>query len=166
MISREECLELLNKYNVEKMKIKHILLVEKVAVFLAKKLIEKGEEVDIERLSRAALLHDLIRGKHHAQEGYEICLKKGIDEKICLLIKKHGLETILDSLDTWEEKILFYADKICKYEVIGIDERFRPWIEKAGQIDLVEKKKQKTEELEKEILDKAGIKFEDIKNEC
>ncbi|MEE9525691.1 MAG: HDIG domain-containing metalloprotein [Candidatus Woesearchaeota archaeon] len=178
--NRQQCLELLHKQHIKERKLVHTLLVEKVALFIGKKLVENGEKVDLEKLSRAALLHDIGKhearetGKEHSLAGYEMCQKEGIDEEICSLIKKHALETILkDPLKKWEEKIILYSDKIIKHEIIGVDKRFELWYndkrfelwykDHPEEKEVFYKSKPMVKALEKEIFNKARITFEDIK---
>jgi len=169
--TREECIELLKKHNVTKSKLVHTLLVEKVALFLAKKLIEKGESIDLDIISRGALVHDVGKdmqrktGRCHSKEGYDICKAENIDESICLIVKNHVLEEIIEiSLDNIEQKILFYVDKICKNEIIGVDKRMEPWFEKHPEVnELFSAAKVKILELEKEIFEKLDFNPEDLK---
>ena len=72
--TREQCLEYFNQYKVPQNIKEHCLKVEQVATFLAKKLKEAGEEINVELISCLALLHDLFKvvvleslgtNKHH-----------------------------------------------------------------------------------------------------
>ena len=168
--TKEECVELLHKHNVKEAKLKHTLLVEKVSVFLGKKLIEAGIDIDLDILSKAALLHDIGKeeqrnsGICHSEAGSKICKNENIDGSICSIVRKHTLEKV-DLLDTWEEKVLFYSDKICKYEIIGIDKRFEPWFLKTDDKEELIELKNKTKQIEKEIFSKLNIAPEDLKEE-
>jgi putative nucleotidyltransferase with HDIG domain len=165
--TREECIQLLKEYEVPEPKIGHCMLVENISVTISKLLNEKGEAIDIDIISRASLLHDIaknekMRGKDHALLGFQICTEKNIDPRICEIIRNHALESILqDGLKTMEEKIVFYADKICKYEIIGIDARFAPWENRDPNKELFIAK-EKTLQLEKEILNKLNMTPEEI----
>ena len=46
--TRKKCIKLLKKYKLNKKKIKHSILVTKIALFLVKKLIKKGKKINIE----------------------------------------------------------------------------------------------------------------------
>ena len=165
--TREECIQLLKEYEVPEPKIGHCMLVEHISVTISRLLKEKGEDIDIDIISRAALLHDIarnekMRGKDHALLGFQICTEKGIDSRICNIIKNHALESILqDGLKTMEEKIVFYADKICRHEIIGIDARFAPWEKREPNKELLIAK-EKTKALEKEILNKLNMTPEEL----
>jgi len=146
----------------------HSLLVEQVAVTISQLLNEKGMHVNVDSVSKAAILHDIGKesakslGKDHAAVGAQICEKEGIDERICNIMKNHAVEAILDDkLNSIEDKILFYADKICKMEIIGIDKRFEPWEKKHPSKDLPIAK-ERTIALEKEILDKLNLTQEEL----
>ncbi|MBI5619911.1 hypothetical protein HY950_03045, partial [Candidatus Gottesmanbacteria bacterium] len=78
-------------------------------------------------------------------------------EEVAALVKAHPLHAILDPLTapkTWEEKILFLADKMVKYKIIGVDGRFALWNAEhlpAGQQAILDASYPKVKELEKEI---------------
>ncbi len=131
ILSESACVKLWDEFSVPENIRVHCRLVAKVAVFLAEKLRAKGVKVDVELVQAAALLHDLM--KFH-------CLRSGGDEygqvervlaergwpeagSIC---RKHGLFSLLlpGELVSWEEKLVFYADKRAKHaELVSIDAR-------------------------------------------
>ncbi len=161
--SRKKCIELLRKYELSESKIEHCLLVEKTAVNISKLLQKKKVKINITLVSRAALLHDIGKErskqvhKEHAIVGSEICKIEKIDEKICEIVRHHILEAIInDKLNSIEEKIVFYSDKICKNELLGITKRFAPWLEKHPSTSL-SLAKEKTIKLEKEIINKLEL---------
>jgi len=59
--NKEECEELFAKYNTPQNVIKHSKQVNKIAVWLAKKLKENNIDINIELVDYASLLHDLVR---------------------------------------------------------------------------------------------------------
>lgn len=69
--TRKECLAILAEYHVPPHIISHGRAVAKLAVFLAQKLIEKGETVDVELLERAGLLHDMMRVHNFKESDYK-----------------------------------------------------------------------------------------------
>jgi putative nucleotidyltransferase with HDIG domain len=167
--TKEECIDLLHKYGISERKIEHLLLVEKVCLFVADKLIEKDIKIDKERLSRGALLHDIGKNseKNHHKKGYDICKEEGIDECICKMVKKHGGREFVDSvIDNWEEKILIYIDKIVKNDIIGVEKRFDPWFKKApGEKEILKQAKERIKGFEKEIFSHLDFKPGELKNE-
>ena len=77
----------------------------------------------------ASLLHDVkkLSKSDHVIEGYEFIKSLGFPE-VAVIIRKHGLSHI-DNDDfmpkTWEEKIVFYADKRVNHDkIVNLDERF------------------------------------------
>ena len=195
-LTKEECIGLLKENKLEDKKIQHCILVSEVALFLAKKLIKKGIDIDLKILEVGALLHDIgdaTNGKFdHAVAGAEILRKKGFDEmsetaidqsnktvsehaqkslifdKITNIVRKHSLHHILnDPPETWEEKLVYYADKrvrSSKVEIVSIERRVRRWPEihpKYAQSILDSTKKAK--ELEKEIFLNLDFQPEELK---
>jgi len=158
--TKEECYNLLKEYHVPRNVVAHSENVAKVSIFLAKKLKDKGQDVNIELVERAALLHDLVRicdfksfekdhfkdfgfeitddeyeemkkvrekfiDQHHAEACFDI-LKEQYPE-LALVIKKHRYIYIMSKNDkpkTWEEKIVYYADKRVKHdEIVSLKDR-------------------------------------------
>ena len=68
--TRKECLAILAEYHVPPHIVSHSQIVAKLAVFLAQRLIEKGEEIDTELLEKAGLLHDMMRVLDFKQPDY------------------------------------------------------------------------------------------------
>jgi uncharacterized protein len=151
--SLKECEEIQKKYCMPENIKKHCEQVSAVAVFLAKKLNENGIEVDVEILRVAGLLHDIARpldfaditksylpptdveiktwqklkedypNKFHHDAGYEIF--KNDYPILAVVIRKHVHKALLfDKPETWEEKILNYADKrVAHTNIVTIKER-------------------------------------------
>lgn len=104
----------------------------------------------------------------HTEAAYNMLKDLGEDE-LAVTIRKHrfGSLTSEDPPETWEEKLLYYADKRVKHDkIVSIAERIQDGRERyfpdgnLPQDDhLVEKALYK---LEAEICTKAGIKPEDI----
>jgi putative nucleotidyltransferase with HDIG domain len=134
---KKQCYELWDKYNLPPEKRTHCQLVAKVAIEIAAKLKIKNLKLKINQklLLAAALLHDLDKkiekfpGERHPDAGVRVLKQEGMEE-VAVLIKSHPLHLILDpntAPRTLEEKILFLADKMVKYEIIGVDRRFSLW---------------------------------------
>jgi uncharacterized protein len=69
--TRKECLAILTEYHVPPHIVNHSRAVAKMAVFLAQRLIKKGEAVDTKLLERAGLLHDIMRVHDFKESDYE-----------------------------------------------------------------------------------------------
>ncbi|MBN1645103.1 HD domain-containing protein [Candidatus Woesearchaeota archaeon] len=129
--TREECLQLFEKYKVPKKVVEHCKQVNKIAVFLAKKLKEKGINISVELVDAASLLHDVgrtgIKEKVftpiHPKEGYNRLKDKYPELAECILT--HGAEHDTTKL-SWEQKVIQYADKRAKENtMVTVKERFK-----------------------------------------
>lgn len=166
MPSRKECMELLEE-SVNENVVRHSLQVNKIAMFLGKKMNENGENIDLELLDRASLLHDLDKIESLEKGNHGIIGEKKLKERgwheIAGIVRKHVLDQILVGLNSLEEKIVFYADKRVKHtEIVSLKERLQYIHERYGKANkqLQEKGKEIEEkliELEKEILRKAKV---------
>ncbi len=160
--AREECLELLCNYKVPEHIQNHNKTVNRVAVFLAKELKEKGIDINVELVDAASLLHDVGRtgekeqypNPRHLEEGYNR-LKDKYPE-VAETIRVHGL-LLLDKAQTWEQKIVNYADKRAwEHEIVSLQKRISS-VERRYEFIFPEEKKQKYFELEKQIFDIIGL---------
>lgn len=131
LLSREDCLRILEDAGVGDNVLKHVLLVESLALAIARE-IERAHpgSVDLELIAAGALLHDLGRarthGVEHATVGVEMAERLGLDARIVEIIRRHvgaGLlpqEARALGLPSWdgmprtlEEKIVCHADTLC-----------------------------------------------------
>lgn len=160
--SREECFELLWKHNVPSEIIRHCIAVSRLACEIAKKLESKGKRINMELLDRACLLHDIgklesiEKGGRHEQIGYNILVKHGLKE-IAEVIRKHPLHYISDLKNqpkTWEEKILYYADKrVINHKIAPLKKRLEDLYKRYPQhADSIKKAEPLILKLEKELL--------------
>ncbi|MFA5842323.1 MAG: HD domain-containing protein [Candidatus Gracilibacteria bacterium] len=121
---------------------------------LAKKLKKVGEQVDPEKVWIAGMIHDMVRvvdfkkdpdtlgtpedreiwkalreqykGWHHADAAADILRKRG-EEELADIVARHKYTCILSDTPprTWEEKILYYADKrVAHDQIVSLQERF------------------------------------------
>ncbi len=154
--TKEECLKILKDNNVPDNIIAHSEQVCNVALKIANSVEKKGIKVNEDLVAAGALLHDIkkISPNDHVAEGFELLKSLGFGE-IAEVIKKHGLYHL--SKDefvpkTWEEKIVFYADKRVKgNKIVSIDERFE-YIKQRYKKDDVESEIKFTKKIEKELL--------------
>ncbi|MBN2423100.1 HDIG domain-containing protein [Candidatus Woesearchaeota archaeon] len=172
--TREECFELLKKEQTPENIMNHSLMINKIAVFLAKKLNEKGINVNIELVDAASLLHDVKKWEeiknnsktHHGIEAYNLFKHKY--PELANVIKKHMLYEIIDSgLDSWEEKLVHYADRRVNHDkLVSLKQRFDYLNKRYPPKD--PSKRQKVYELniklEKEIFFELDIEPEDLKD--
>jgi putative nucleotidyltransferase with HDIG domain len=129
--SREECFELLKLYCVPRNIVNHSLTVAKVAVFLGKALRQKGLQVDVDLLDRAALLHDIARVCDFDKTNYRL-LGQDVTEKdkavwAELVSKYKGLCHEFAAYEILKEKYPVVAEVIKAHRYMGmLDERDRP----------------------------------------
>lgn len=183
----------------------HSEKVAKVAVYLARKLKEKSEEVDIDLVLVSALLHDIAKpldfkdsipnseftgskpteeqlikwnelkekfeGMTHEEAG-KLLLKDY--PKIAKIIEAHKYININKGFKSWEEKLIYYADKTVVHEkIVGIKKRLedghkryignKPYPKEILETD------QKIYDLENEIFNRIGLTPDviyDLNNVC
>jgi len=124
----EESLGILHDHGVPQNVVEHSAAVAAVGFFLAERLREKGVPVDPLLVHRGGLLHDLDKiwslkeGNNHGERAAEILEKLGYP-KLGEIAKRHVLRP--ERLPrTWEEKLVFLADKLVEgKEVVGIRRR-------------------------------------------
>lgn len=169
--------QLWKKYNLPEKKQIHVQLVCDVALFLSSKIMEKDSLVRIntQLLQAGTLLHDIdkaipkLEGEKHPETGVRVLREEGMEE-VADLIKYHSVQFINDPItapDTWEEKLLFLADKMVKQEVITVDKRFHLWLEETdlpnSQKEMLRHVYPKVKSLEKELFAKIGINPQDVR---
>lgn len=137
-MEEEDAINLLKKHSSDEKSLKIVLdhskAVQKVALRIAKKVMDNGYLVDIDFIKTASLLHDIGRfncppGKRsveHGVEGAEILLKENLPEEALVAarhigggiskedIKEQKLPLAEEDYipETLEEKIITYADQL------------------------------------------------------
>ena len=152
--SKSECLAILAKNKTPSNVIGHSEAVCEVAEEIAGNLIKKGIKVNKKLVAAAALLHDVVREKeNHVLEGAKLIRKMGFPE-VADVISKHSLHGIEDPAKqphTYEEKIVFYADKrAIGGKVVSMKERFRD-LKERYVLDFT-KEYEFTKKMEKELM--------------
>lgn len=157
--------KLWDTYQLPKEKRVHCELVAKTAVYLAERcqLSAVSQTMNTSLLNVAALLHDIdknvpkLPGEKHPDAAVRILREEGMD-KVASLVATHSLHAILDprtAPQTLEQKLLYLADKMVKYEVIGVDARFKLWNDEhlpKKQQAILDAAYPKVKALEQEIL--------------
>ncbi|MEK6900558.1 MAG: HD domain-containing protein [Nanoarchaeota archaeon] len=151
--TEKQCLDYFDEYVVPHNIFKHCLAVREVAVFLAKELQKKNIPIDVEQVSRMALLHDLFKvvaldllqpNKFHKYQfnEKEIAMWKKLREKykgmyeteVAYEILKDDFPEFAVALKntsnpynehkTWEERLVHYADwRVFQKKVVSLSER-------------------------------------------
>ncbi|MFH1586960.1 MAG: HDIG domain-containing metalloprotein [Candidatus Diapherotrites archaeon] len=166
--SRKEALDIMKSYLPQNI-IDHSMAVNKVANYLAEKLVAKGEKIDLQLVDTATILHDIDKiiepsGKNHGKESERILREKGFPE-VASVVGKHGLGNILKKgeLSRWEDKVVWYADKRVNHDkIVSLDERFAYLRKTYGHIsgeiaEIIESSYPKAKELEEEIFNKLDV---------
>lgn len=122
----------------------------KIAVRIARKLKEKGYQVDMELVEIGAILHDIGRSKthdaDHAAVGGNMVRQLSIAEPVARIVDRHigagipadeakalGLPDGVYVPETLEEKIVCYADKlIAGWREVDISVTIDDFAEKMG----------------------------------
>jgi 5'-deoxynucleotidase YfbR-like HD superfamily hydrolase len=178
-------------YRVPKNIIAHMQKVAEICEILADKFEKKGIEIDKELLISAALLHDAIRVCDmkefkpleldpkateediaiwkelrllYGKIGHEMAVSRLLrfmgEPNVAGLILKHDFYRI-DNLNTWEEKILYYADKRVDHDkIVTLQTRFvegrKRNNDKDDNFDKIDAIEQKIYLLEKELIAEIG----------
>ncbi|MFH1398888.1 MAG: HD domain-containing protein [Candidatus Woesearchaeota archaeon] len=173
--SHEECYQILRDYQVPDRVVKHVEVVNRIAVFLAQKLREAGVDIDVELVDRASLLHDLdgvmTKGEHrgvHGEVAEQILINKGYPQ-IARIVKNHVYWCINKDGLSWEEKVVNYADKRGMANVVSMQERLDYFHKRYktcsdGEEALARKTNAKLFEVEREIFSKLDFEPSDLKS--
>jgi putative nucleotidyltransferase with HDIG domain len=169
MIPTEDQIKLLwEKYRIPQKKRIHLTKVAEVAMLFAEKI-----PVNKKLLLAAALLHDIDKGvekrfgERHPDTAVRILQEEGMNE-VADLVKTHPLHSILDASiapKTREEKLLYLADKMVKYDIVGVDRRFALWDEEhlpSREQEILDACYPKVKKLEQEVFKLARISLDDI----
>ena len=167
----DEAKKLWDTYSLPKEKRVHVTLVARVALYLAAKL--QDIAIDVKLLEAAALLHDIdkavpaLPGERHPDAAVRVLRAEGYGV-VADVVATHPLHTILDgaiSPKTWEQKLLYLADKMVKYDIVGVDRRFALWNNEHLPPDaqkILDTAYPKVKELEQEVFNVSGITLNDV----
>jgi uncharacterized protein len=166
--SREECYRILREHQVPENIIRHSEVVNKIAVMLARRLKDKGIQVDVDIVDRASLLHDLdkirtLKSDRHGFETQKMLTDIGYPQ-LGEIAKLHRYEFIKKDL-SWEARIVNYADKRVKHEhIVSLRERFTDMKERYNVKDHSHEAEDRFFRLEEEIFTKIDIDPERIQD--
>lgn len=178
-LNHKACVTMLKEEETPRNIYLHSRKVNAIAMFIAKKLIEKGEKIDLYLVDMGSMLHDISKYKEvkygntlarHTFEAYNTLIVKGypIVARIAL---RHGLDEVLCKkygLKTWEEIIVYYADKRVNHDkVVSLDERLKYLKETYGinskrSMEKIKAVEKPLKELEKQIFKNLDLNPEDI----
>lgn len=171
-MDKKDAFRLMEEHGMPENIRRHSIVVNRVANWLAEKLEKSGVKIDRKTVDLASLLHDIdkiyeIKGTgKHGQVSYEILSR--MDIRVATAVRKHLLSTIArEGLDTWEEKVVYYADKrVTNDRVVTLEDRYKYLYEKYGTnraaIESIRRTEKPAFELEKEIFRKTGSRPGDL----
>jgi len=148
--TRAEALDILVEVGCSKRVIEHSKAVSKFSLKLARVFQARDIDVDLHLVEIGGLLHDIGRSKTHTVDhgslGGEVARSLGLPQSIANIIERHVGGGIpkeearrlgwfpKDYLpETWEEKIVCYADKRVEgLRVVSIQRAIRPYVARLG----------------------------------
>ncbi len=142
--SEDECLKLIEKYEMLPNIIDHSIQVKNVAEAIYNNLLEK-EKLSFELIIASALLHDIAKTRsilqkemRHDLTGGEMLRKLGYDD-IAVIVENHVVFTGFEPESPLSEKeIIFYADKRVMHDkIVNIDKRVEDLVERYGKTDKI-----------------------------
>ncbi len=161
-MKKSEIKKIYEKFSVPQNIILHMQKVAELSGVLADRAKEKGIKVRKNIIIKSALIHDVFKpdGKHHAKKMADYLME--INERsMANLVEKHDFWQI-DKLKTWDEKILYYADKRA-YEdcVVSLQTRIDEGRKRnPGTLsEEVIKIEEKMKELERDLSMKISVQF-------
>ncbi|MEM2914674.1 MAG: TIGR00295 family protein [Candidatus Bathyarchaeia archaeon] len=148
--SPKEAIKILRETGCSSEVIKHCKAVAKLAVRIAKKCIKNGVDINIQLVHVGALLHDIGRSQthsvHHGVVGAEIAQLFDLPPPIISIIERHigggitneeasklGWPSKSYMPETFEEKIITYADKLIEgTKIVPIEEAVKQLKDELG----------------------------------
>jgi len=171
--SKKECLDLMRRYNAGEHIIQHCIKVAEVALSISTALNRKGENLNLDEVEAAALLHDITKaesldtGEDHSITGYRLLRKLGYD-RIAEIVRQHVF-LLGDSDNSWilEEEVVNYSDKRVRHDqVVTLRDRFEDLRERYCRDERGRKWMDRMESLsnriEKKIFSKLGREPTDV----
>ncbi|MDY6951499.1 MAG: HDIG domain-containing protein [Thermodesulfobacteriota bacterium] len=173
--TRQECLILIEQYEVLPHIVRHSKIVTQVALLLGHKLNDGGCHLNLDLVEAGALLHDITKTaslqtkENHAHTGAELLISLGYPA-VADVVRQHitldPQALYPDSIS--EAELVNYADKRVKHEeVVGIEERFRDikerYITKFPALEeRFEEVRLETQALEERIFSRIDISPEQV----
>ncbi|MDY6838339.1 MAG: HDIG domain-containing protein [Thermodesulfobacteriota bacterium] len=173
--TREECLVLIERYEMLPHIVRHSKIVTQVALLLGRKLNDCGCDLDLDLVEAGALLHDITKTasiktkENHAHTGAQLLASLGY-QTVADVVRQHiTLDPPVPHPGSISEaELVNYADKRVKHdEVVGIEERFQDIKERyVRKFPAFQKRfeevRQETQLIEKRIFSKIDLSPEQL----
>lgn len=194
-----ECYRILDRYKTPNIVVKHSQGCAKAAYLIGKKLNDKGEKIDLNSVVCTSLVHDIFKiievkdytkyltqkevkenrvfwGKLKSRmKGYDHVSAFAVDfgKKYPIttnLVLKHRYSQVNNGFESWEEKLVYYADKLVKFDkittlnerLLDLKERYGHNFKDAKHQKFIEETDKKLALLEKEIFKTSGLSPDDL----
>jgi uncharacterized protein len=182
MITEQQALSLLDKYNLPPARINHSKSVASFANELALAIKRRHPELDIDpdKVRIAALLHDIGRGLEgdHEINSVNILINEGLPEIAAIVM--HGSMYEISVLrgspnesfmpQTLENKIVAYADARVKDRAVTLKERFDEVLSRRAmekeKVESVKMAMKRYFEIERELMGLAGGRQKFSRKDC
>jgi putative nucleotidyltransferase with HDIG domain len=176
--TRVEAAKILKDLDPPEWLLAHSAAVADVAAFLADAIDKRGHAINVSLVEAAALLHDLgkalprdhpLRSFGHAEAAAHYLSDMGHGE-LADAIVGHPVTKLADDEHyavwsrsaTVDERVVAYADKRAKADLVPMQERFGYWIEKHGDTELMRVAFERAEILEQDVCAAAGLAPADV----
>ena len=137
--STKECFAFIDQYKMLENIRQHSIVVARIARLIACDLLDAGEVISLDKVTAAALLHDIAKTsclhtkKDHAEEGRRICLQNGLEEIAPIVAEHVVLKKYPTSGHFSEKEVVYYADKrVNHHSIVSLEERLRYILERYG----------------------------------
>jgi putative nucleotidyltransferase with HDIG domain len=176
--SRAEAAQILRAMDPPSWLAGHSAAVADVAAFLAAAIDSRGHAISVGLVEAAALLHDIdkafpddhpLKSLGHGYAGAAWAREQGHDE-LAGAIANHPVMRLADDehYSTWirdaivEERVVAYADKRARQDLVSLDERFAYWVGRHGETPEIKKARERAEALEQDVCAAADISPADV----
>jgi putative nucleotidyltransferase with HDIG domain len=179
--SRVEAAAILRGLQPSERLLTHSAAVAEVCAFLCAGLSGRGVVIDTALAEAAALLHDIdkalpaddpLRSMGHGAAGAEWMRRNGHPE-LAEAIAHHPVTTLADprGYAAWAEearlegRVVAYADKRARLDVVSLDERFAEWHGRYPDSPPLFVAQERARRLEAELCELAGVRPSDVARE-
>jgi putative nucleotidyltransferase with HDIG domain len=170
---KEECLDLMKRYNGMGNIIQHCIKVAEIALSISTALNRRSENLNLNVVEAAALLHDITKaesldsGEDHSLTAYRLLTKLGY-ERIAEIVRQHVF-LLKDPDSPWvsEEEVVNYSDKrVLHDQIVTLRERFDDlrvrYCKYKGQKEWMDRLEALCYRIENKICSKLDIEPEEL----